>query len=204
MHHFHYSGSALHCESVDLAAVAGLYGSPTYVYSAATMEDNFRRLQRGLTGLDARLCYAMKANSSLAVLRHFSNLGAGFDLVSGGEIRRVLAAGPPGFVVGISTHDEAQARATHRQQHKHALSGRTGIDREIAATGFEDAEQRGQHALGAIYLERDRLVRAQRSQAGHELASDGIREAVELRVRMSHTAIKHRRRLRIAQHLFAK
>ena len=93
MHHFHYSGSALHCESVDLAAVAGLYGTPTYVYSAATMEDNFRRLQRGLTGLDARLCYAMKANSSLAVLRHFSNLGAGFDLVSGGEIRRVLAAG---------------------------------------------------------------------------------------------------------------
>lgn len=93
MHHFHYSGSALHCESVDLAAVAGLYGTPTYVYSAATMEDNFRRLQRGLAGLDARLCYAMKANSSLAVLRHFSNLGAGFDLVSGGEVRRVLAAG---------------------------------------------------------------------------------------------------------------
>ncbi len=93
MHHFHYSGHELHCESVDLAAVAKLYGTPTYVYSAATMEDNYRRLQRGLTGLDAHLCYAMKANSNLAVLRHFSNLGAGFDLVSGGEIRRVLAAG---------------------------------------------------------------------------------------------------------------
>ena len=53
-------------------------------------------------------------------------------------------------------------------------------------------------------MERDRLVRAQRSQAGHEVASDGIREAVELRVRVSHTAIEHRRRLRIAQHLFAK
>jgi len=57
------------------------------------MEDNFRRLQKGLAGLDAQLCYAMKANSNLAVLRHFANLGAGFDLVSGGEIRRVLAAG---------------------------------------------------------------------------------------------------------------
>ena len=80
MHHFHYSGSDLNCESVDLAAVAKLYGTPTYVYSAATMEDNYRRLQRGLAGLDAQLCYAMKANSNVAVLRHFANLGAGFDL----------------------------------------------------------------------------------------------------------------------------
>ena len=93
MHRFHYSGSDLYCESVDLAAVAKLYGSPTYVYSAATMEEHYRRLQRSLAGLDVQLCYAMKANSNLAVLRHFANLGAGFDLVSGGEIRRVLAAG---------------------------------------------------------------------------------------------------------------
>lgn len=93
MHHFHYSGSDLHCESVDLAAVAKLYSTPTYVYSAATMEDNCRRLQRGLAGLDVQLCYAMKANSNLAVLRTFANLGTAFDLVSGGEIRRVLAAG---------------------------------------------------------------------------------------------------------------
>lgn len=93
MHHFHYSGHALHCESVDLAAVAKLYGTPTYVYSAATMEDNYRRLELALTGLDVQICFAMKACSNLAVLRHFANLGAGFDLVSGGEIRRVLAAG---------------------------------------------------------------------------------------------------------------
>lgn len=93
MHHFHYSGSDFQCESVDLAAVAKLYGTPTYVYSASTMEDNYRRLQRSLEGLDAQLCYAMKANSNIAILRHFANLGAGFDLVSGGEIRRVLAAG---------------------------------------------------------------------------------------------------------------
>src|SRR3954468_14799438 len=93
MHHFHYSGSDLHCESVDLAAGAKLYGPPTYVYSAARMEDNYRRLQRGLAGLDVQLCYAMKANSNLAILRHFANLGASFDLVSGGEIQRVLRAG---------------------------------------------------------------------------------------------------------------
>ncbi|MSU70080.1 MAG: diaminopimelate decarboxylase [Opitutaceae bacterium] len=93
MHHFHYVGPRLHGESVDLAAVAQLYGTPTYVYSAATITDNYTRLQRGLAGLDVQICYAMKANSNLALLRHFANLGAAFDLVSGGEVRRVLAAG---------------------------------------------------------------------------------------------------------------
>lgn len=93
MHLFHYVGNALHCEAVDLAAVARLHGTPTYVYSAGTMEANYRRLLGALPGLDVRLCYAMKANSSLAVLRQFGRLGAGFDLVSGGELRRVIAAG---------------------------------------------------------------------------------------------------------------
>ncbi len=93
MHHFHFVGPNLHCESVDLTAIAQLHGTPTYVYSAATMADNYGRLKKGLSGLDLQICYAMKANSNLAVLRHFANLGAGFDLVSGGEIRRVIAAG---------------------------------------------------------------------------------------------------------------
>jgi len=93
MHHFHYHGQNLHCESVDLAAVAQLHGTPTYVYSAQTITDNYRRLTASLAGLDVQLCFAMKANSNLAVLRLFSNLGAAFDLVSGGELRRVLAAG---------------------------------------------------------------------------------------------------------------
>lgn len=93
MHHFRYLGADLQCEAVDLAAVARLYGTPTYVYSAATITDNVTRLTRSLAGLDVQVCYAMKANSSLAILRLFSNLGAGFDLVSGGEIRRVAAAG---------------------------------------------------------------------------------------------------------------
>lgn len=93
MHHFHYNGPDLTCESVDLAAVARLYGTPTYVYSATTVADNHRRLRAGLAGLDVQICYAAKANSNLALLRLCANLGAGFDLVSGGEIRRVLAAG---------------------------------------------------------------------------------------------------------------
>ncbi len=76
MHHFRYVGSSLQCESVDLAAVAQLYGTPTYVYSAGSIEDNYRRLARGLDGLDLQICYAMKANSNTALLRHFANLGA--------------------------------------------------------------------------------------------------------------------------------
>lgn len=93
MHHFHYAGDRLHCESTDLAALAAAHGTPLYVYSARTMADNYRRLAAGFAGLDLRICYACKANSNLAVLRHFANLGAAFDLVSGGELRRVLAAG---------------------------------------------------------------------------------------------------------------
>jgi diaminopimelate decarboxylase len=93
MHHFHYTGQKLHCESVDLTAVAQLHGTPTYVYSAQTIEDNYRRLAASLSGLDLQICYAMKANSNLAVLRLFANLGASFDLVSGGELKRVVAAG---------------------------------------------------------------------------------------------------------------
>ncbi|MDP1581466.1 MAG: diaminopimelate decarboxylase [Candidatus Didemnitutus sp.] len=93
MHQFSYVGNKLHCEGVDLAEVAALHGSPTYVYSAATIADNYRRLAASLSGLDLRICYANKANSNLAVLRHFANLGAAFDLVSAGELQRVVAAG---------------------------------------------------------------------------------------------------------------
>lgn len=93
MHRYHYVGQNLHCESVDLATVAQLYGTPTYVYSLGTIADNYSRLAKSLGGLDVQICYAMKANSNLALLKHFANLGAGFDLVSGGEIRRVIASG---------------------------------------------------------------------------------------------------------------
>jgi diaminopimelate decarboxylase len=93
MHHFRYSGQNLHCESVDLAEVARLYGTPTYVYSAATIADNYTRLAGSMKGLDVRVCYSLKANSNLAVVRHLANLGSAFDFVSGGELRRVQAAG---------------------------------------------------------------------------------------------------------------
>jgi diaminopimelate decarboxylase len=93
MHHFRYDGQDLHCESVDLAEVARLYGTPTYVYSAATIADNYTRLSGSLKGLDVRVCYSLKANSNLSVIKHLANLGSAFDFVSSGEMRRVLAAG---------------------------------------------------------------------------------------------------------------
>jgi diaminopimelate decarboxylase len=93
MHHFQYTGQNLHCESVDLAEVAKLYGTPTYVYSATTIADNYRRLSGSLKGVDVRVCFAVKANANLAVLRHLGNLGSAFDFASAGEMRRVLAAG---------------------------------------------------------------------------------------------------------------
>jgi diaminopimelate decarboxylase len=93
MHHFRYAGQNLQCESVDLAEVARLYGTPTYVYSAATIADNYSRLSGSLKGLDVRICYSLKANSNLAVIRHLANLGSAFDFVSAGEMRRVIAAG---------------------------------------------------------------------------------------------------------------
>ncbi len=93
MHHFRYAGQNLHCESVDLAEVARLYGTPTYVYSATTIEDNYTRIAGSMKGLDVRVCYAVKANSNLAVLRHLGNLGSSFEFASAGEMRRVLAAG---------------------------------------------------------------------------------------------------------------
>lgn len=93
MHHFRYKKNRLHCEAVALEEIASHAGTPTYVYSAATLESNFNRLRQSLNGLDARICYAVKANSNLAVLRLFHTLGSSFDVASGGEIRRILAAG---------------------------------------------------------------------------------------------------------------
>lgn len=93
MHHFLYREGQLCCDGAVLDALAKKHGTPLYVYSAATMRENFRRLDRALEGLDHRICYAMKANSNLAVLDLLAQEGAGFDIVSGGELFRVLKAG---------------------------------------------------------------------------------------------------------------
>ena len=88
-----YQGDQLHVEGVRLADLAREYGTPLFVYSKAAMLSALAAYQRGFAGRQAQICYAMKANSSLAVLQVFANAGCGFDIVSGGELVRVLAAG---------------------------------------------------------------------------------------------------------------
>jgi len=97
---FDYRAGSLHAEDVPLARIAAEYGTPTYVYSRAALTTAWREFTRELEGRDALVCYAMKANSNLAVLDTFARLGAGFDIVSGGELKRALAAGgDPGKVI---------------------------------------------------------------------------------------------------------
>jgi len=93
VHSFRYRDGQLYCEDVDLAQVAREFGTPLYVYSAGTVLDHYRRLDRSLGQLDHLICYAVKANSNRAILKLLADAGAGFDIVSGGELFRVLAAG---------------------------------------------------------------------------------------------------------------
>ena len=93
MHSFHYQDGRLHCEAIDLAAIADRFGTPLYVYSAATILDHYRRLNEAFAGVDHLICYAAKANSNGAILKLLADVGAGFDIVSGGELFRVLNAG---------------------------------------------------------------------------------------------------------------
>src|SRR5437763_1393326 len=93
MHSFRYRDGQLHCEDVEVGRVAEKFETPLYVYSAGTILDHYRRLDAALAPLDHLICYAVKANSNRAILKLLAEAGAGFDIVSGGELYRVLAAG---------------------------------------------------------------------------------------------------------------
>ncbi len=90
---FPLRNGVLHAENVPLADVAARFGTPCYVYSRAALEASLAEFQNEITGIDALVCYAVKANSNLAILNLFARNGAGFDIVSGGELQRALAAG---------------------------------------------------------------------------------------------------------------
>lgn len=93
MHDFHYVGKTLYCERMAVEALVKKFGTPLYIYSQHTLEDHFQKLTGALASLDHLICFAMKANSNAAVMRVLANLGSGFDVVSEGELRRVMAAG---------------------------------------------------------------------------------------------------------------
>ena len=93
MHSFHYQSGKLSCESYPLDKAAERFGTPLYVYSSQTIVDHYQRLDQALHELNHDVCYAVKANSNLAVIRLLAELGAGFDIVSGGELYRVIKGG---------------------------------------------------------------------------------------------------------------
>lgn len=93
MSHFAYRDGMLHAEDVPLPQIAAAHGTPCFVYSRAALLSRFEEFRQALAGRDALLCYAVKANSNLAILNLFARAGAGFDIVSGGELARVIAAG---------------------------------------------------------------------------------------------------------------
>ena len=95
MNHFDYRDGVLHAEDVAIPDIAASVGTPFYCYSTATLSRHYRVFAQAFAGLDALVCYAMKANSNQAVLKTLAKLGAGADVVSEGELRRALAAGIP-------------------------------------------------------------------------------------------------------------
>src|SRR6202048_1853344 len=100
MNHFDYRNGVLHAEAVDLSALADAVGTPFYCYSTATLERHYRVFSEAFADQKALVCYAMKANSNQSVLRTLAKLGAGADVVSGGELKRALAAGiSPGEIL---------------------------------------------------------------------------------------------------------
>jgi diaminopimelate decarboxylase len=93
MHDFRYVGNQLYCEGVALQSLAKRFGTPLYVYSQHTLTDHFQKLDLAMGAVDHLICFAAKSNSNASVLRTLASLGSGFDIVSGGELQRVLAAG---------------------------------------------------------------------------------------------------------------
>ena len=117
MDHFQYKNGILHAEDVPLPEIAAAVGTPFYCYSTATLTRHFLLFQEALSGMDHLVCFAIKSLSNQAILRTLGDLGAGMDVVSGGEYRRALAAGIPGERIVFSgvgkTRDEMGFALAH-------------------------------------------------------------------------------------------
>ncbi len=113
MDHFIYRDGALHAEDVPLADIAAQVGTPFYCYAQATLLRHYRLFDEALSGLPHLICYAVKANSNLAVIRALANAGAGVDVVSGGEYRKARVAGVPGDRIVFSGVGKTRAEMSH-------------------------------------------------------------------------------------------
>jgi diaminopimelate decarboxylase len=147
MDHFRYREGILHAEDVPVTAIAERYGTPCYVYSRATLQRHWYAFDHALVGSRHLVCYAVKANSNLAILNLLARLGSGFDIVSVGELERVLAAGgEPSKIVfsGVGKREDELARAlevgircfnvevVEELDRLNRLAGRYGIKAPIA------------------------------------------------------------------------
>lgn len=168
MDHFDYRDGELCAESLPLSAIAATHGTPTYVYSRATLTRHYQAFDEALAGLPHRVCYAVKANSNLAVLEVLARLGAGFDIVSGGELARVLkAGGDPAKIVfsGVGKTREEMLSALDAGIHCFNVESEAELLRLSAL-----AAKRGQRARIALRVNPDVDAKT------HPYISTGLKE----------------------------
>jgi diaminopimelate decarboxylase len=194
VHSFRYHDGSLHCEDVDLERVAEKYGTPLYVYSAGTILDHYRRLDAALSEIDHLICYAVKANSNRAILNLLSREGAGFDIVSGGELFRVLAAGGDPrrcTFAGVGKSQEEIEYALNQR----VLSFNVESEAELAYID-RIARSKGVRAPIALRVNPDvdagghRYVSTGRSENKFGIALNRVAEVYEQAARMPNIAIR--------------
>ena len=173
MNHFDYRNGVLHAEAVNLIELADAVGTPFYCYSTATLERHYRVFSEAFAGEKTLVCYAMKANSNQSVLRTLAKLGAGADVVSGGELKRALAAGIPPHKILFSGvgKTEAELRAALAAGHSlHQRRIRAGARIAVAARR-RDRPDRADLGAGQsrrrFRLPRQDLDRQVREQVRH-------------------------------------
>jgi diaminopimelate decarboxylase len=153
MDHFNYRDGALHAENVAVADIAAAVGTPLYVYSTATLTRHLRVMDEALAGLPHLVCYAVKACGNLAVLRTLARLGAGFDVVSEGELRRALAAGATGARIVFAGVGKTRAEMASALE---AGVGQFNVESEPELRALSDvAAAMGRRAPVAVRLNPD-------------------------------------------------
>lgn len=153
MDHFEYRGGELFAENVRVSDIAQRYGTPCYIYSRATLERHYRAFDEALAPVEHQVCFAVKANSNLAVLNVLARLGSGFDIVSGGELHRVLRAGcDPKKVVfsGVGKTTDEMREALNADIHCFNVESESELIRLDAV-----AQKRGERARIALRVNPD-------------------------------------------------
>ena len=194
MDHFEYRAGRLYAEGIDVAQLASRFGSPLYVYSRATLERHWRAFDAALADRPHRVCYAVKANGNLAVLDVLARLGAGFDIVSVGELERCRRVGAdPARIVfsGVGKRAEEMERALAVGVGCFNLESAQELERleAVAAAAEEAADPSDElHADAAfkreVYLSDEFLEEVEEILIGADV---GVDAAIEAIARAAHT-----------------